>query len=237
MEKKQIQKKMKRMILEGFILCAVIFGVYIFQIMQPYMGMEAVTNGRLDALGLDEYDKLMIVAHPDDELIWGGGHLIEDDYFVVCITRGNDSVRKGEFEQVVSSTGDKGLILSYPDKIANKRSKWLFFHGKIKKDIETVIAYKDWEEIVTHNQEGEYGHQHHIMTHDIVVTACDEVGTDAEQMYFGDYYKKKDVPNDLQQIDDETLGQKEEIAKIYKSQSKTVKKLKHMFPYENWEER
>ena len=28
---------------------------------------------------------LMIVAHPDDETLWGGAHLIEDNYYVVCV--------------------------------------------------------------------------------------------------------------------------------------------------------
>ena len=39
-------------------------------------------------------DKLMIVAHPDDDVIWGGAHLMDGDYYVVCITNGKQSLKK-----------------------------------------------------------------------------------------------------------------------------------------------
>lgn len=39
---------------------------------------------------LDDYDSLMVVAHPDDETIWGGAHLLKGKYVVVCITNGNN---------------------------------------------------------------------------------------------------------------------------------------------------
>ena len=37
---------------------------------------------------LENIDKVMIVAHPDDDMIWGGSHLIDDNYLVVCINCG-----------------------------------------------------------------------------------------------------------------------------------------------------
>ena len=56
----------------------------------------------------------MFVAHPDDDLLWGGRHLIEEKYLVVCMTRGNDPVRSAEFKSVMKATGDKYLILFLP---------------------------------------------------------------------------------------------------------------------------
>ena len=41
-----------------------------------------------------EPESLMIVAHPDDETIWGGSHLINGNYTVLCITNGNNKKRK-----------------------------------------------------------------------------------------------------------------------------------------------
>lgn len=41
-----------------------------------------------------EPKSLMIVAHPDDETIWGGSHLINGNYTVLCITNGNNKKRK-----------------------------------------------------------------------------------------------------------------------------------------------
>ena len=73
-----------------------------------FLFIPSVKNKQMDELDLEKYNKLMIVAHPDDELIWGGVHLLEDDYLVVCITRGYDKTRKKEFENVIEATGDKG---------------------------------------------------------------------------------------------------------------------------------
>lgn len=35
-------------------------------------------------------------------------------------------------------------------------------------DIATVLNYKDWKQVATHNADGEYGHHHHQMTHQLV---------------------------------------------------------------------
>lgn len=64
---------------------------------------------------------LMIVAHPDDETIWGGSHLINGNYTVLCITNGNNKKRKKEFMKVMEKTHSKGIILSFPDKTKGKR--------------------------------------------------------------------------------------------------------------------
>lgn len=45
-----------------------------------------------------ESESLMIVAHPDDETIWGGSHLINGNYTVLCITNGNNKKEKRIYE-------------------------------------------------------------------------------------------------------------------------------------------
>ena len=40
----------------------------------------------LNRLGLAQCTKLMIVAHPDDETLWGGAHLTEQGYFCLLYT-------------------------------------------------------------------------------------------------------------------------------------------------------
>ena len=37
-----------------------------------------VTIRELDSLQLEDCTKLMVVAHPDDETLWGGAHLLEN---------------------------------------------------------------------------------------------------------------------------------------------------------------
>ena len=73
---------------------------------------------------LDNYDSLMVVAHPDDETIWGGNHLLNGKYVVVCITNGNNRTRRKEFAAVIKQTNSIGLMLSFPDKTHGKRNNW-----------------------------------------------------------------------------------------------------------------
>ena len=48
----------------------------------------------IDGLNLKGIDSVMFVAHPDDETIWGGAHLLKKHYLVVCLTNGNNKVRE-----------------------------------------------------------------------------------------------------------------------------------------------
>lgn len=186
----------------------------------------------INEINLDDAKKLMIVAHPDDETIWGGKHLLDGHYFVVCLTNGDNQVRKTEFMNVIQATNNQGLILDYPDKTNGKRDNWQKVKEDIIKDIHYILEKKDWEMIVTHNPEGEYGHIHHQMT-SAIVTQQDNIDKD-KLIYFGKYYKKKNKPADLQQISFTDLDKKLELTKIYQSQNKVMDHLGHMMSHENW---
>lgn len=93
---------------------------------------------------LDDYDSLMVVAHPDDETIWGGEHLLKGKYVVVCITNGNNRTRRKEFAAVMKQTDSIGLMLSFPDKTHGKRNNWESCREKIQQSIDTIVAQKDW---------------------------------------------------------------------------------------------
>ena len=200
----------------------------------PYINLPRVAAEDLETLCLDGYEKVMFVSNPDDEVLLGGQHLLVDNYLVVCLTRGNDSVRRAEFEAVLKKSGDKGLILSYPDKIGSKRSDWKFWKKRIEADIASVLRYKDWKVVATHNEKGEYGHQHHIMTYESVTKELKETGCQADLYWFGAYYVNDKIPYDLKEMDKAVYNQKRELAALYKSQRSTIRKLYHMLPYEYW---
>ena len=84
-------------------------------------------------------DHLMIVAHPDDEILWGGDELRRENYVVVCLTNGDNDVRRKEFFSVMKQSGDKGIILSFPDKVAGKRSEWKKEYTQIEKEVEQLM--------------------------------------------------------------------------------------------------
>ena len=73
-----------------------------------------LTDERLAELDLTGITHLMIVAHPDDETLWGGAHIADGGYLVVCITNGYNATRSAEFQAVMQASNNVGLILSYP---------------------------------------------------------------------------------------------------------------------------
>lgn len=189
---------------------------------------------------LSNIDKVMFVAHPDDEMIWGGSHLIDDNYLVVCVTCGRNVKRVREFKNVMDTTNDKYIMLNYPDKTMGKRDNWDAVYDDITKDIEKIMAMKDWKLIVTHNKDGEYGHIHHKMTHNIVTDIYESNYKDKDNLYFfGKYYTKKKigkVKDKLPKITKENYEKKNDIIyKYYTSQKCVVDKLSHMFLYEFWD--
>ena len=96
-----------------------------------------------EVIDLKGINKLMIVAHPDDDFIWGGSHLLDDDYLVVCITCGVRRVRVLEFGKAMDKTNDKSLMLGYPDKTNGKRDNWDKVYSDITADLKKIIEYKD----------------------------------------------------------------------------------------------
>ena len=106
----------------------------------------------------------------------------------------------------------------------------------MESDIATVLNYKDWKQIATHNADGAYGHHHHQMTHQLVEEAYKETNCGADFYSFGKYYVNDEVPYDLEEMPKDLYIQKRELAKLYASQRTTVRKMYHMLPYEYWQE-
>lgn len=199
-----------------------------------------LTKADLDALDLSSYDNLMIVAHPDDETIFGGSQMISDNYLVVCLTSGYNPIRKNEYFSVLNQTNDRGLMLSYPDLtyIAPgqlKRDDWATVNKGMKKDIQLLLQYKNWKKIVTHNPNGEYSHQHHIMTSKYVTEKYNETMPEQPKLYYFGYYSTNYVKQhaaELATIPEENLKKKREILKLYTTQQNMVSRLSHMDAYE-----
>ena len=196
-----------------------------------------VTTRELDSLQLEDCTKLMVVAHPDDETLWGGAHLLDGKYFVVCLTDGYNKVRRQEFLNAIKESGNKGLILRYPDKVHGERSNWVGDKKDIIKDLDTILTYKHWNMVATHNPEGEYGHIHHQMTSQLVTQEYYRNYQINNLSYFGKYYKKKvlsDIADSLPRISAKSESAKRELLLNYKSQKKVENMFAHMIPYENW---
>lgn len=136
------------------------------------------------------YDKLMVVVHPDDELIFGGRELLSGHgWKVVCITCGtllsnnklkfySTNIRRKEFERVMDKLNCSYEIWDYEDSLTNDR----WNEEALEKDLARIINEQIYRKIVTHNLDGEYGHIqhkkisrmiHHLKPKNLYVFGCD----------------------------------------------------------------
>lgn len=218
------------------LLIMIFIGYWINRVCKSYYDESMLKN--LDVSGVN---KLMVVAHPDDETLWGGAHLSEGGYLVLCITDGYNKTRKEEFNNAVKCLNETNIpvILDFPDKTFNKRDNWYGIKGKIGNAVDKFINMKDWDLIVTHNKEGEYGHIHHKMTSSIVRKEYKNIGSKANLYLFGTYHSKKNLPkyeSKMIPMNEVEYSKKVEALKCFKSQESVVDSLFHMVKYENWNE-
>lgn len=134
----------------------------------------------------------MVVAHPDDETLFGGGELLKHkgEYKVVCLDYGNHLVRHKEFICAMEKLGV---------------TKWEHWDGEPYKSstaynesiliprLERVLRENDWEKVVTHNQGGEYGHYRHIGTHNVMARLC------SEKMWVFDTCSKEPLSDEIKE--------------------------------------
>lgn len=159
-------------------------------------------------------DKLMFVAHPDDESIFGGAALLrEQGWKVICLTNGKDSIRSKEFHQVMKQAGASYEIWDYPDIYGGSFDVQL-----VGKDLRKVIGKYRSSRIVTHNLCGEYGHTQHKSLSKIL----HDQGHDNLYVF--------DTSNDV--IPFSLLQKKLNLLSIYRSQMHVIKKLMPYILYE-----
>lgn len=189
----------------------------------------------LQEKGIDSCDNLMVVAHPDDESLWGGAHLLFDNWFVICLTNGDNKIRSKEFYEVLDYTNNKGIILTYPDLVNGVKSNWSECEGEVREDLSYILNYKDWELIATHNPAGETGHIHHLNTNRYMCSLCEEKDLLNRLYYFGRFYETEKIPRNLPQLSYNDFLKKKEIIALYKNEAAPISYFwAQMIPYENW---
>lgn len=114
----------------------------------------------------------MIVAHPDDELLWGWKELErEGGWTIICLTNGNVLQRACAFSAVTGLVQAKGFMYNYLDDPTHL--SWdADTQRNIKDDLRDHLRSSEITRIVTHGPDGEYGHYHHRMVSKLVTDTC-----------------------------------------------------------------
>lgn len=101
----------------------------------------------------------MIVAHPDDELIFGYPYWKHhpQKFCIIVVTNGDNSIRTDEFKKLMSYAQMGSFeIWSYKDGIKNT------FEKSLNDYLSIILSSRKWKCVITHNFDGEYGHPQHI---------------------------------------------------------------------------
>lgn len=148
-------------------------------------------------------NNLMIVAHPDDEVLFGYSQLRRPGrgcWTVLCLTNVNNTQRREEFVKIMNTLPTIDYcILDHPDIWEGSFNK-----EQVSQNIKYSLSRSNFDNVLTHNAVGEYGHSQHKALHQIVSSVI------SKNLYV---FKESNtiLPFDI-------LKEKLEILSIYKSQ-------------------
>lgn len=196
----------------------------------------------LAGIDLNRAKNLMLVTRPGEEALWGGGHLLEEDYLVVCMTGGAHPETAAEMDRALSASPSQSMKFAFREKnLRGKSSHWYFARSDIKTVLKMLFTAKEWNKIVTHNPDGEYGNRQNKLLSTIVTqvfnkTVRKKSPKNDNLFYFGRYCRPAETgkPEGLAPLSETAMAAKTEMLAAYKTLSSPEADFGHMLPYENW---
>lgn len=133
--------------------------------------------------------KVMVVAHADDEVLWGGGLILgfPGNWTVICCsTPRRDPERIELFYHACKTLGAKGV--SIPILETNALENEDLDH------LDRIPDLSGYDVIVTHGAGGEYGCHHHVQLHKLLASQY----LDQEMVFFAYGAKNEDFGLEVQ---------------------------------------
>ncbi|MGL5752637.1 MAG: PIG-L family deacetylase [Paraclostridium sp.] len=120
-----------------------------------YIKNHSLSNPRIK---IDNINKILFIAHPDDEILFFYEQLTnESGWLVICMTNGDNPVRLREFIKSMENMKLQYQIWDFEDGLYS-----IWNEDRVKKKVKKILSLKsNFEKIITHNEEGEYGHLQH----------------------------------------------------------------------------
>ena len=149
---------MKNIFIMVTIILIILYGLYISKVTM-FDGIKRIIIDK-------PYHKLLIVAHPDDETLWGYYQLKESKgWKILCVTNANNITRVNELKNIAIHFDSALEIWNYQDSAFHYN-----MHPQLYIDIENEINKSNVKMVLTHNPLGEYGHIQHIKVSNVVLT-------------------------------------------------------------------
>lgn len=141
------------------------------------MGAGLTLRERLWLRPLRECQRLVIVAHPDDETLWAGATIAaEPGAGVLCLTNRSVRARRSAFQRAMSALGGVGVILDVPDRRSEPPTESDV--DRMAAAVRHVLLACPSADVFTHGPEGEYGHVMHQRVSAVVTTVAEGLGAD-----------------------------------------------------------
>ena len=152
---------------------------------------------------------VMVVAHPDDELIFGYDTVARQSvpgecWTIICVTSGYEEIKRRQFTDAMHALSaqldpmnvgilERFEIWNYfschncvPFRIYTPGSKLMFealFENTLDEDIRRELQRFKFRRVVTHNANGEYGHEQHKAIYHAVMAAFHHLKLDVSAMH------------------------------------------------------
>jgi LmbE family N-acetylglucosaminyl deacetylase len=97
----------------------------------------------------------VVVAHPDDEILWGGGLILSHPawrWWIVTLCRGSDPDRAPKFRRVLEFLGAEGEMADLDDGPGQEALD----DGQLCQTVQRLLHGRRFDLVVTHGPRGEY---------------------------------------------------------------------------------